>query len=283
MPISYHAGKARLAKDIYKVIMKKVDENTKIQKYAEPFCGMLSVGLAVMKNDNKRFRKFLFSDSNERVTVFLKALQRGWLPKVEMINKTKWEHYKKTKDKVSAQKSFIGFTLGFSSAYFAGTQGAIKGFDNKRIQPKLERKIKQLKELKPLFTSNKFSIKEKSVFQQDYKNTIIYCDPPYFGRFRGQTKFGWSKEKDEAFWRKIHSWLAPEKNNIVLISKGYLPKRMKDIRVKTIFKKEMNNKQHDWLKYRKKDNRIEYLFQAFRREMTRKKKGKKKNKTRKAH
>ena len=33
----------------------------------------------------------------------------------------------------------------------------------------------------------------------------------------------------------------------------------------------MDNKQHDWLKYRKKDVRTEYLFQAFRRKMTKKK------------
>ena len=195
MPLPYHAGKSKLSKPISNIITKLVDENDKITKYAEPFCGMLRVGIEVMKKNNKQLKKFYFSDVDKTITVFLKKLHDGWLPQVEDITQGKWERYKSSKS-VTAQKSFVGYTLGFGGQYFGGAK-PIKD-RNYRLNY-LKNKREYLKDLKPYFTSNKFSIKHKSALDLDFKNTIIYCDPPYVKTaWRAKTK--WDKEMEDEFW-----------------------------------------------------------------------------------
>ena len=194
---------------------------------------MMRVGIEVMKNNekNKNLKKFLFNNFNKTITVFLKKLHDGWLPRVEDITQDKWERYKSSKS-VTAQKSFIGYTLGFGGQYFGGTK-PIKN-RNYRLNY-LTNKREYLKELKPFFTSKKFSIKHKSVFELDFKNTIIYCDPPYVKTaWRAKTK--WDKDMEQEFWDKVYDWLEPNKDNIVLISNSERTKRIKGLRIKLFLK-----------------------------------------------
>ena len=51
----------------------------------------------------------------------------------------------------------------------------------------------------------------------DYKNTIIYCDPPYVATAFRAKKI-WDKEKEKKLWNTIKKWLHPSKNNIVILS-----------------------------------------------------------------
>jgi len=182
MPLPYHAGKSKLAKTISKMVYKKAEENPSIQNYAEPFSGMARVGIRVMEDDkNKVFNKYIFTDVNPTISVLFKALKKGWLPTITPITQKKWESYKKNK-KPSAQKSFVGYTLGFGGQYFGGknVRTEKKSHGGKNFAANyLKSKKKYLKRLQPYFKSSKFVYKEKSVFELDYKDTIIYCDPPY--------------------------------------------------------------------------------------------------------
>ena len=256
MPLPYHAGKSALSKPISKIIIDLFNKNENITKYAEPFCGMMRVGIEVMKHNekDKNLKKFLFSDVNKTITVFLKKLHDGWLPRVEDITQDKWERYKSSKS-VTAQKSFIGYTLGFGGQYFGGAK-PIKD-RNYRLNY-LKNKREYLKDLKPFFTSKKFSIKQKSVFDLDFKNTIIYCDPPYVKTaWRAKTK--WDKDMEQEFWDKVYDWLEPSKNNIVLISNSERTKRVKGLRIKTIFKKN-HQSQGSWNRFGDDKLRSEMLF-----------------------
>lgn len=255
MPLPYHAGKQKLSKPISKIIFQLVNKNDKITKYAEPFCGMMRVGIEVMiENEKKKiFKKFLFSDVNEKITVLLKKLNQGWIPKVEDITQEKWEQYKKSKS-ISAQKSFVGYTLGFGGQYFGGTKPRDKSYRLKYLKNKRE----YLKTLKPYFTSSKFSIKHKSVLDLDYKNTLIYCDPPYVKTaWRAKTK--WDKKNEEAFWDKVVQWLEPSKNNIVIISNSERTMKKKGLRIKAIFKKK-HKSQGSWNRFGEDKLRSEMLF-----------------------
>jgi site-specific DNA-adenine methylase len=201
MPLPYHAGKSKLAKTISKMVYKKAQENPSIKNYAEPFSGMARVGIQVMQDDkNKVFKKYIFNDVNPTITVLFKALKKGWLPNTGAITQKKWESYKKNK-KPSAQKSFVGYTLGFGGQYLGGSKPCANKHSVKThsvtdwTEIMLKRKKKYLKELQPYFTSSKFVYKEKSVFDLDYKNTIIYCDPPYVATAFRAKKI-WDKEKE---------------------------------------------------------------------------------------
>ncbi len=276
MPLPYHAGKKQLSKPISKIIFQLVKKNDNITKYAEPFCGMMRVGIEVMKTneEEKIFKKFLFSDVNESITVFLKKLHQGWIPKIENITQDKWEQYKKNKS-VSAQKSFVGYTLGFGGQYFGGSS-PVK--DKQYRWNYLTSKQKYLKKLKHFFTSSKFSIKNKSALKLDFNNTLIYCDPPYVKTaWRAKTK--WDKKKEKEFWNKIYQWLEPSKNNIVIISNSERTIRKKGLRIKIIFKKQQISR-GSWTRWGEDKLRSEMLFLVTRSKKTKKRKSRGKKRTR---
>ena len=122
MPLPYHAGKTRLAPHISNIIFKKIKKNPSIKKYAEPFSGMMRVGIKVMEDDkDKIFKKYMFSDVNDTIAVFFKALKRGWLPNTNVPTQQQWVAYKKSKA-VSAQKITVGTMSLFCKILASGGQ-----------------------------------------------------------------------------------------------------------------------------------------------------------------
>ncbi len=277
MPLPYHAGKTNLAPHISKLIFKKAKDNAHIKKYAEPFSGMARVGVKVMEDDkNKVFKKYMFSDVNDTIAVFFKALKRGWLPNTNPPSQQQWVAYKKSKA-VSAQKSFIGYSLGFGGQYFGGAQvrqrkGTVRNFAAKYLISKR----KYLQKLKPYFTSSKYSFRQKSVFDLDFRNTIIYCDPPYVATAYRAKKI-WDKEKEKRFWQTVKKWLEPSKKNIVILSNSKRTMQMKGLRIKKIL--DLNVDYGRWKKNYKA--RKEMVFQVLNSsgQMTRKRKTRKKKRT----
>ena len=263
MPLPYHAGKSKLAKTISKMVYKKAEENPSIKNYAEPFSGMARVGIKVMEDDkNKVFKKYIFSDVNPTITVLFKALKKGWLPKTGAITQKKWESYKKNK-KPSAQKSFVGYTLGFGGQYLGGSKPCANKHSLKThsvtdwTEIMLKRKKKYLKGLQSYFKSSKFVYKEKSVFDLDYRDTIIYCDPPYVATAFRAKKI-WDKEKEKKLWNTIKKWLEPSKNNIVILSNSKRTNKTKGLRVKKIYEDDVEY--GSWKKNWKK--RKEMIFEV---------------------
>lgn len=243
MPLPYHAGKAFLAKTISSIIHKKIEENPSIKNYAEPFSGMQRVGIQVMVDDkDKVFKKYYFSDVIPRISVFFKALHNGWLPNTRAVTQKKWESYKKN-NKPSAQKTFIGYTLGFAGQYFGGSKPAANKPPDAKTEEwtriVLKRKKEYIKSLQPYFKSSKYVYKEKSVFDMDYKNTIIYCDPPYVATAFRAKKI-WDKEKEKKLWNTIKKWLHPSKNNIVILSNSKRTAKVKGLRIKKIYEDDVD-------------------------------------------
>tara|TARA_B110000008_G_scaffold45138_1_gene43113 strand:- start:987 stop:1835 length:849 start_codon:yes stop_codon:yes gene_type:complete len=258
MPLPYHAGKTNLAPHISKIIFKKAKDNTHIKNYAEPFSGMARVGVRVMEDDkDKVFKKYMFSDVNDTIAVFFKALKRGWLPNTNKPTQQQWVAYKKSKS-VSAQKSFVGYTLGFGGQYFGGATVRLAYNGKKNWAANyLISKRKYLQKLKPYFTSSKYSFKQKSVFDLDFKNTVIYCDPPYVATAYRAKKI-WDKEKEKRFWDTIKKWLEPSKKNIVILSNSKRTMQMKGLRIKKILDLDVDYGR--WKKNYKK--RKEMVFQV---------------------
>lgn len=280
MPLPYHAGKSKLAKTISKIVYKKANENPTIKNYAEPFSGMARVGIQVMEDDkNKVFKKYYFNDVNPTISVLFKALKKGWLPKIVPPTQKMWKAYKKNKS-VSAQKSFIGYTLGFGGQYFGGAQVRKRKeshYGNNWAKNYLISKRKYLQKLKPYFTSSKFSYKEKSVFNLDFKNTVIYCDPPYVSTAFRAKKI-WNKEKENKFWDTVKKWLEPSKNNIVILSNSKRTIKTRGLRIKKIFEESV--KYGSW---KSDSSRKEMIFEVLKSngKKTRRRNKKRLNKTKK--
>lgn len=260
MPLPYHAGKSRLAKPITKILLDLYEENPNMKNYAEPFCGMLRVGLELMKQDSEkdRIEKFEFSDINKNVVALFKGFKRGWLPKPKPITQEQWDNYKNSK-RVSAQKSFYGFALGFSGQFMTGSKPNQKHNTEKYMKTRRE----LFKKILPLFNRPKTSIDLKNVNELDFKNTIIYCDPPYFNSAWRSRAGGWNKSKENEFWETVYGWLEPDKNNIVLVSNGEIPEQPNKLSVETLFKKSMVSP-GNWRVSGKEKKRNEYLFKITR-------------------
>jgi site-specific DNA-adenine methylase len=280
MPLPYHAGKSKLAKTISKIVYKKANENPSIKNYAEPFSGMARVGIQVMEDDkNKVFKKYYFNDVNPTISVLFKALKKGWLPTTAPPTQKQWKLYKKNKS-VSAQKSFFGYTLGFGGQYFGGARLRTRKeshYGNNWAKYYLISKRKYLQKLKPYFTSSKFSYKEKSVFGLDFKNTVIYCDPPYVSTAFRAKKI-WNKEKENKFWDTVKKWLEPSKKNIVILSNSKRTIKTRGLRIKKIFEESV--KYGSW---KSDSSRKEMIFEVLKSngKKTRRRKKKRLNKTKK--
>ncbi len=259
MPLTYDMGKGKVAKDIASCILTNM---TNQSVYAEPFSGMMSVGIKIMKKD--KFEKYIFSDFDERVIVFTKALSNGWIPENKTLSIEEWKALRANKN-LSAQKSFYGYMLGYNGKYFART----KPFSHDRQEKVFNNKIKYLKSLRPLLSSDKVVVMVKSFNEQNYKNTVIYCDPPYIDstvRSKAWRKKNWNTKHLELFWKCIYRWLNPELNNIVFVSEmtTFSGERFHDkLKYEIVWEKGMCTTNYDGCEMIRTD-RTEYLFRIAR-------------------
>tara|TARA_X000000950_G_C13771316_1_gene601139 strand:+ start:57 stop:842 length:786 start_codon:yes stop_codon:yes gene_type:complete len=256
MPLPYHAGKARLAKPITSIIMNEFDKNKSLKHYAEPFCGMTRVGIELMKQDysNDRVSSFYFSDINKNVIAFFKGFKRGWLPKPVPITQEEWVTYKKS-NRASAQKSFYGYALGFSGQFMTGS----KPNPNHNKEKYMKTKRELFKTLIPFFKRKKTTVELKDVNTLDFDNSVIYCDPPYFGSAWRSRAGGWGNDREKKFWTTVKKWLEPSKNNIILVSNGVKPTLHGDLKVEIVFEKEMPSP-GNWRNSGEEKKRKEYVF-----------------------
>ena len=77
-----------------------------------------------------------------------------------------------------------------------------------------------------MFTSSKYSFRQKSVFDLDFKNTIIYCDPPYVATAYRAKKI-WDKEKEKIL-ANSEEMVGTIKKNIVILSNSKRTMQIKD-------------------------------------------------------
>ena len=183
----YFGGKSKIAKDIASYInniileneVKKCNtlaESVKYQKksqnilthththYVEPFCGSCNVASKV-KSDKKTL-----NDKNNYLIAMFQALQNGWVPPSEVSV----EEYYQAKQNMNLEPhiaGFIGFACSFAGKFWGGYAR-----DNKGGNYALRGKNSILKKMDGLKNAE-FTCKDFK--ELDYKDAIIYCDPPY--------------------------------------------------------------------------------------------------------
>ena len=176
---SYHGGKQRIGKDLAEVIYNtstdiENNSNFKIKGYCEPFCGMLGVyrHIPELFEDHKPGLKYLAGDANESVVKMWKRAQKGWKPPTSCTKK-RYEELKRSKDKSSAEKGFVGHVYSFGGQFF---QGFRQDYSKQRVNAKYSSdKVSTIaSELKNV----RFSSGSYTQFSS-LKGYILYCDPPY--------------------------------------------------------------------------------------------------------
>ena len=255
--LRYEMGKTKIADEISDVLIRECQKQAGIRAYAEPFCGMISVGLKMIDKQNEHdLAKFRFVDKNKNIIVLLQAIQHGWTSPTSPIRVAEWQRMKQTA-RVSAKKSFYGYTLGFGGALLRGSKPNARD-NTKKYLSRVQQKLRRIQ-------GGGFGKRNVSVAYDDFrnlsfKNTLIYCDPPYIGVGETNTSTTWPMQDEDEFYEKIHEWLHPKSNNMVVVSGMVRPKRRKGFRIRQIWKRNWKAP----ITTQRSSSRNEYLFRVFR-------------------
>jgi DNA adenine methylase len=219
--LSYFGGKSKIAKDIANFINRRFvcsisEENKELQNtlqngltlhththththYVEPFCGACNVASKI------HIKNKILNDKHTYLIEMFKALQNGWIPPKELL-KEEYEYIRNNLDENKALSGFVGFGCSFSGIWFSNYAK-----DNTGRNYCLNAHNSILKKMETLmdaqFTCEDFR-------NLNYKNAVIYCDPPYKNTSQYDKKILGNFPYDEFIeWVKEQS-----KNNVVLVS-----------------------------------------------------------------
>jgi len=201
--MQYFGGKQKISEYIAKEINRFADTHTHTHThYAEPFCGACNVASKVNVEHK------ILNDKNPYLIEMFKALQNGWIPP-KVVSEEDYANAKKNQDKEPHVAGFIGFACSFAGKFWGGyardSKGGGEGNYALRGHNSILKKMKTLKEAQ--FTCKDFT-------ELNYKNCIIYCDPPY----KGTTPY-YKKILGEFPYDKFLDWIHKQSiNNIILVS-----------------------------------------------------------------
>lgn len=209
--MKYVGGKARIAKHILPIMLAERKPN---QWWVEPFVGGANI---IEKVSGNR----IGNDNHEYLIALLKAIQTGWEPP-EIITKEQYYNIKQNQNSCSKELvGFVGFLCSFGCKWWGGYASNKKGDNFAKSGKKVL--LKMAKNIKGVY-----------FICQDYrklkipKNSLIYCDPPYFhttgyGRaFNHNIFWDWCRKK-------------ASENHTIFVSEYIAPSDFKCI-------KEINNK-----------------------------------------
>lgn len=217
--MKYMGSKQRLAKDISPIINTFIHKYN-INTYIEPFVGGANM-IEHIKCKNK-----IASDNNEYLIAMWNDLQSGWIPPETMSRET-YKDIKDNKDEYAkALVAIAGFCATYNSKWFGGYAGIVKTKIN-TYRNYYDEAIRNIQKQMLNLMDVQFVHADYTYFT-DYKDCLIYCDPPY----QGTTQYGSSKGFDyDKFWNWIRLM---SKNNLVLVSEYNAPEDFKCVFEKTL-------------------------------------------------
>jgi len=199
-------SKRRITSDILPIILNGRTEN---QWYVEPFCGGCN---SLDKVDGLR----IGADNNKYLISLLKEMQKDQIT-LPFIGEKEYRDIKNNKEKYPDYiLGYVGIEMSFGAKWFGGYRRDKAGdisFENEQSQNR--------KSQNSIIEQSKF-IKDVKFYCCDYweldipDNSIIYCDPPYYGTTRYKDEFN-----HEIFWK----WCEQKtlEGNKVFVSEYHAP------------------------------------------------------------
>lgn len=232
MSVGFWGSKKRFATDIADHLCLEGRRKGSSSFY-EPFCGMASVSLEVVRRGGKgchSFRSVVMGDKDENVVEYWKGVKRGWLPSPSPLSVAKWSSFKKRGSPPSPARSFYGFDLGFGGKFLAGRRPN----PSMNHETHLSRARERVEEASSLLRKGNVTI-----LQQDFRSlrpergSVLYCDPPYSSSTTDGGTVNRSQhfsEKDMAdFWDAVRRWISLRCS--VFLSASRLPSVPNDLRL----------------------------------------------------
>jgi site-specific DNA-adenine methylase len=226
MSIGYWGSKKRFAQDIADELCAHSGRGV----LYEPFCGMASVGMEVLRRGC--FRNVAFSDSNENIVEYWKGIAAGWLPSTKPLTHEQWARLRRARSP-SARRSFYGYDLGFGGIFLAGR--APNASMNR--EGHLTRVRQRLREAEELLRGGGWTLRHERFEQlRPVPRSVIYCDPPYLvtttdgGSCNPYQHF--TAEQTAVLWDCMRRWL--RNRCIVFLSAARRPRPPPDLRLTSV-------------------------------------------------
>lgn len=204
--MKYMGSKSRISKYIVPIIQKYIDENG-IKTYIEPFVGGANV------IDKVRCDTRIGVDNNEYLIALYKSLQNGWNIRSVDMSKELYQSVKDNKDCHPKQVvALAGLLATYNAKWFGGYAGTIVTKTGV-VRNYYDEAVRNITKQVPLIKDVEF--KRDTYSNLNPVNSVVYCDPPYFGTTEYKDKIDY-----DDYWnwvRKIST------NNIVLCSEYNAP------------------------------------------------------------
>ena len=213
----YQGSKNRLAKYIVPIIQKYIDENN-IKTYIEPMCGSCSI-IEKIKCDNR-----IAADINDELIALLQYVKSDPLLSIAPDD-CNFEHYADVREnrKLGTCKYSKEYTalIGYCGSYGGRYYDAGFGRDKTGKRNIYKERAANLKKDSPLLQDIELRCCDYTEFA-NYKNCLLYFDPPYLGK-KQYSKQSINYKEFYDFLRKL------SENNIVLVSEYKMPNDFKCI------------------------------------------------------
>lgn len=209
--MKYMGSKARIAKHILPIMLGEAEKQG-VAKWIEPFVG----GANMIDKVPDTFERIGY-DYNEYLIAMFNALQNNWNPPT--YTKDDYTYIRNNKGENKYVTGWVGINCSYGGKWFGGfagkvqTKGGVRDYQD-------EAKRNTLKQMKDLIG---VKFENSSVFDLDFDNSLIYCDPPYKdttkyanGGFDHEMFYGWCRNQKE-------------KGNIVFVSEYEMPEDFKEV------------------------------------------------------
>lgn len=211
--MKYMGSKRRISKEILPIIL----ENRRTgQYYVEPFVG----GCNCIENVSD---ERIGCDNNFYLISLYKELQNGWIPP-ENVTEEMYNYIRINKENVSPWLvGYVGFSLSYGGKFFGGYRRDKIGKRNYSLEA-----YKDVMKMRDKIIGVEFyCCSYLDLWIPD--NSIVYCDPPYFGTTKYSSDFN-----HKLFWK----WCRMQKvlGHVVYISEYIAPSDFS-----CVWEKEVNN------------------------------------------
>jgi DNA adenine methylase len=164
--MKYMGSKRRIAKEILPIILQDRQPD---QYYVEPFCGGCNTLEHVSGNR-------IGSDINPWLTDMWRAVSGGWMPPTYPITEDMYHAINRNQDMYQpALVGYVSFALSYGGKFWGGYARDKAGKRNYSLEAYRNALVQFPKLLGGLFCCSSY----EDLFLPE--ESIIYCDPPYFG------------------------------------------------------------------------------------------------------
>lgn len=211
-PIKIQGKKTKIVPKIMEIADEILNELPEIDTWVEPFLGSGVVAF----NCPGRIKKVIVNDINPHIIKFYKGVADGIITpdKIKEVFNTHnqnllkdgYDYYNQIKDRFNQSFDTMDFLFltrtGFNGVMRFNNSGKWNvpfcKLNNRLSKNVIDDLASSVDELSRLFKSKEFIFYNKSfeeVIESAPKNSIFYCDPPYYG-LQVQYFKGWGKEDE---------------------------------------------------------------------------------------